>query len=218
MSAATRLYTAAPRPLQRLARRLFLIFHLRRVRKHGHPPRSGETSKAHERRVREGFFDRFCNGKGLDIGHGGDKLLPSCDGWDLDRGDAHRLTGIGDGSYDFVYSSHVLEHLEDPTMALREWWRVLRPGGFMILYVPERDLYEKRQRLPSRFNPDHKHFFLLDRDEAPDTIGLLPLLKRAMPEGQVVQSKVQGAGHTIRDPRKHSDGEYSIEVVLRKPN
>ena len=50
------------------------------------------------------------------------------------RGDA--LTGIGDGAYDVVMAFHVLEHFADPLGALREWDRVLRPGGAFVLSVP----------------------------------------------------------------------------------
>lgn len=42
----------------------------------------------------------------------------------------------GDESCDFVLSSHVLEHLADPLRALREWRRVLRPGGHLFLLLP----------------------------------------------------------------------------------
>jgi SAM-dependent methyltransferase len=96
------------------------------------------------------------------------------------------------------------------------WWRVLKPGGHLILYVPERDLYEKRVHLPSRFNPDHKRFFLLDRDDPPDTVGLIPLIESVLPIREIVYAKVCREGHTVNDPKRPSDGEYSIEVVLRK--
>jgi SAM-dependent methyltransferase len=42
-------------------------------------------------------------------------------------------------SLDYVLSSHVLEHFFDPLGALLEWWRVIRPGGFLFMIVPHRD-------------------------------------------------------------------------------
>jgi SAM-dependent methyltransferase len=42
-----------------------------------------------------------------------------------------------DGSFDCVLSTQVLEHLEDPSLALAECARVLRPSGFLILSVPQ---------------------------------------------------------------------------------
>lgn len=41
-----------------------------------------------------------------------------------------------DNSFDVVLCNHVLEHVEDDQQALREIYRVLKPGGFAILQVP----------------------------------------------------------------------------------
>lgn len=41
-----------------------------------------------------------------------------------------------DESFDVVYASHVLEHIQDDRLALLEIHRVLRPGGFAVLPVP----------------------------------------------------------------------------------
>jgi SAM-dependent methyltransferase len=166
--------------------------------------------------VREGFFEKYCVGRGLDIGYGGDLLMENCVGWDIEHGDAQLLAGVDQGSFDFVYSSHTLEHVADPFEALRNWYRAVKPGGHLILLVPDRDLYEKKLALPSRWNPDHKRFFLLDRDEPPDTVGLLPLLNEVIPEACLIAARRCAAGHTIVDPLMHSDGEYSIEVIVRK--
>jgi SAM-dependent methyltransferase len=46
---------------------------------------------------------------------------------------------FGDSSLDYVISSHVLEHFYDPIKALREWWRVVRSGGYIIAIVPHID-------------------------------------------------------------------------------
>ena len=40
------------------------------------------------------------------------------------------------GSFDTVLLMHVLEHIEDPSLALREARRVLRPGGTIVIAVP----------------------------------------------------------------------------------
>jgi SAM-dependent methyltransferase len=52
--------------------------------------------------------------------------------------DARDLSAIADASYDFVVASHVLEHLANPLRALHEWKRVLRPGGVLLILVPDR--------------------------------------------------------------------------------
>jgi SAM-dependent methyltransferase len=41
-----------------------------------------------------------------------------------------------DSSFDVIYCSHVLEHIPDDRKAMREFRRVLRPGGWAIIMVP----------------------------------------------------------------------------------
>jgi SAM-dependent methyltransferase len=40
------------------------------------------------------------------------------------------------GTYDFIFASHVLEHIQDDRRAIKEIRRVLRPNGIAILPVP----------------------------------------------------------------------------------
>lgn len=56
---------------------------------------------------------------------------------DLRLGDATRME-FDDESFDFVYSFHVLEHIPDYEMALREIHRVLKPGGGYMIGTPNR--------------------------------------------------------------------------------
>jgi SAM-dependent methyltransferase len=54
--------------------------------------------------------------------------------------EATALSGISSSSYDFVLSSHTLEHTANPLLALHEWKRLLKNGGgIMILVVPHKD-------------------------------------------------------------------------------
>jgi SAM-dependent methyltransferase len=49
------------------------------------------------------------------------------------RADLCRRLPLGDGSFDLVYANFVVEHLDAPEAAFREWRRVLRPEGALVL-------------------------------------------------------------------------------------
>ncbi|HLI79846.1 MAG TPA: methyltransferase domain-containing protein [Candidatus Binataceae bacterium] len=62
------------------------------------------------------------------------------------RGDAHRLPFVA-GSFDLAYCRYVLEHVRDPAMVLREMYRVLREGAWIV--VMENDITAMRYDPPS---------------------------------------------------------------------
>ncbi len=43
-----------------------------------------------------------------------------------------------DASFDTVVADSLLEHLDNPALAFREWFRVLRPGGSVLVWSPNR--------------------------------------------------------------------------------
>ena len=53
--------------------------------------------------------------------------------------DAVDLNQIESNSYDFVLSSHNIEHMANPLKALDEWTRVLKDGGLLLLVVPDKN-------------------------------------------------------------------------------
>ena len=61
---------------------------------------------------------------------------------------AERLDGFEPGSLDFIFSSHVLEHLVNPLQVLHNWWECLAPGGAIVAVVPDaRHSFDLRQPL-----------------------------------------------------------------------
>ena len=46
------------------------------------------------------------------------------------------LASVPDGTYDFILSSHNLEHFANPVKALVEWKRITRPRGALVLVLP----------------------------------------------------------------------------------
>jgi ubiquinone/menaquinone biosynthesis C-methylase UbiE len=51
-----------------------------------------------------------------------------------------------DASYDFLLSSHMLEHGANPIRVLMEWRRLLKPRGHLLLVLPDgRHTYDRRR-------------------------------------------------------------------------
>lgn len=181
----------------------------------------GEVCKARERREREGWFDKYApdDKSGIDIGCQTDPLNETFRRYDIMFGDpdATFMQGTSDEKFFTVHASHVLEHIDDPVTAVRNWYRILKPGGHLIILVPHRDLYEKKKELPSNWNFDHKSFWLPDREEPPHTRSLLGTILEAIPNANVVSFQVldEGFDHDIPADR-HSVGEYSIEAIIQK--
>ncbi len=178
-----------------------------------------ETRKSHERRLREGWFDAYAPFylSGIDIGCGRDPLNETFRRFDImyGDGDAQKMEGIPDDAFHTVYASHVLEHLHDPIEALYNWYRILRHSGHLIVCVPHRDLYEKRSLLPSRWNGDHKTFWLPQKGEPPHTRGLEEIILQAIPNADIVLLRILDEGY-FSNGNEHAGGEYSIEVIVRK--
>ena len=67
-------------------------------------------------------------------------------------GEASDLSSVEAQSYDFVLSCHSLEHVANPLKALREWKRILKPGGFLILAVPNKESIFDHNRPTTTFS------------------------------------------------------------------
>jgi ADP-heptose:LPS heptosyltransferase/predicted SAM-dependent methyltransferase len=110
----------------------------------------------------------YVRGLGLDLGCGPFKVYPHAVGIDAQAyntatgpnfcGDVTDLKMFADEAFDFVYSSHALEDQVDYVSVLRCWWRKVKVGGYLILYLPHRDFYPNIGQPGA--NPDHKHDFV----------------------------------------------------------
>jgi SAM-dependent methyltransferase len=190
-----------------------------------------ECSKSIPRRLSQpNFINRYFVGDGLDIGGKPDPLglyrevfcrMGVVRTWDLEDGDAQLLEGLEDHSFDFVHSSHCLEHLRDPSEGLRNWLRVVKPAGHLIVTVPDEDLYEQGQ-FPSTFNRDHKWTFTIHKRASwsPKSISLLSLVDMLGPEAELVKIELLDATYRYELPRYDQTltpiGECGIEVIIRK--
>lgn len=152
----------------------------------------------------------YTRGRGLDLGCGPEKVFPHARGIDSNKDEAmfgirataadfivptcEELLDFASGSQDYIFSSHLLEHIQDHEKALREWWRVLRPGGYLILYLPSKKFYPNIGEKGA--NPDHKHDFVQD-----DIINVM---------------KSIGGWDLVEDEDRNEGTEYSFFLVFKK--
>ena len=190
-----------------------------------------ECSKSIVRRTMSPNFQRrYFAGDGLDVGGKPDPLslyrelfplLNSVRTWDLEDGDAQYLESVQDESYDFVHASHCLEHLHDPMEGLVNWFRVIRPGGFLVITVPDEDLYEQGV-FPSTNNKDHKWTFTIYKENSWSrrSVNVLDLVKTLGETAEIEKIELLNAGYRYELPRYDQTltpiGECAIEFVIRK--
>lgn len=192
----------------------------------------GATCISMQRRVRDArFATRYFVGDGIDVGGGMDSLALYCEFfplvrrilvYDQEQGDAQYLDNVADAGCDFLYSSHCLEHVRDPRQALANWIRVVRPGGHLVVSVPDEDLYEQGV-WPSTFNSDHKTTFTLCKRTSwsPVSINVFDLLSEVAHLARPIS--VETIDHAFRhrlparfDQTRTPLSESAIEFVLRK--
>lgn len=151
---------------------------------------------------------KYTRGKGLEIGAGVQKTYPHFIAVDSCRdnvlfgqnirpdivAEGDDLSMFASQSMDFVFSSHTLEHIDDDMKALREWWRVLKPKGFLTLYLPHKLFYPNVGT--DGANPDHR------RDYMP--IDVIDLMKKI------------GSWDLVENQERNEDREYSFLQVYKK--
>jgi ubiquinone/menaquinone biosynthesis C-methylase UbiE len=170
---------------------------------------SGETLKNHARRESNGDYLKYFSGLGIDIGCGSAPLPIQCHHWDLPEGDATYMEGVEDNYYDWVYSSHCLEHLDSPVRAIENWWRILKPGGHLIVVVPDLYLYERGQ-WPSPNTKSHKQYFTMTR-----LMGLVATLQGA----QVMRLQINDDHFNYNDHENDQTigkAQAEIESIVKK--
>lgn len=140
---------------------------------------------------------RYLQGKCLDIGAGVGKVWPSVLGIDTAMNgtrpasdlmmDGTDLSMFADGSMDGVFSSFLLHQFEPSKVPgiLREWARVLKVGGHLVLYLP-------------------------DAEEVPK--GADPLQKWA-PTVKDIEAHLHGVWDRLECERRVVDDEYGVLLV-----
>ena len=78
----------------------------------------------------------YCKGKGLDIGAG---RWPLPGAIPVDLHSEMQVCDFPDQIFDFVFSSHTLEHIENWQKVLQEWCAKIKLGGNLFLYLPHEE-------------------------------------------------------------------------------
>ncbi len=125
---------------------------------------TSETSKCRPR------LAPYCAGNGVDLGCGGDLIVPDAIGVDMPRpytsvgdrpiqlkGDATMLQWFRDEALDYIFSSHLLEDFVNTQEILTEWLRVLKLGGHLSLFLPVEMVYRDHcKKTGQTYNLAHK--------------------------------------------------------------
>lgn len=192
-----------------------------------------ETSKGMVRRLHDvRFVTRYFVGEGINVGAGTDhlsfygSLFPLMGGvkeWDVGDGDGMLLESVKDETYDFLHSSHCLEHLQDPMVALNNWIRVVKPGGHIIFTVPDEDLFEQGIWPSYTAGEDHITSWTIAKTESwsPRSCSLLAMLPHFAHIATILKIELIDRMYLYdKDPIDQTQlpggHESAIEVILRK--
>jgi hypothetical protein len=104
--------------------------------------------------------EQFCKGEGLDIGGYMKWTFPGARAINITLEDGYDAYNVpeaqSEAGYDYIFSSHTLEHLPNYIQALEYWKSKIRTnGGVLFLYLPHPDM---EYWLPQN-NRKHLHVF-----------------------------------------------------------
>ena len=106
--------------------------------------------------------------------------------------------------------------------SLKNWVRICKPNGYLVLMVPDEDLYEQGV-WPSTFNGDHKWSFTIGKQSSwcSKSVSLIDLLRDVLDQVRILKLELldmnydYGIGGRL-DQTMTLMGESAIEIVLRR--
>lgn len=101
------------------------------------------------------FASKYCIGKGVDIG-AGNWTFPGAKRIENHINENAYNILEEDGSLDYVFSSHLLEHLDDHKSAIEHWAKKIKKDGYLIMYLPHPSMpmWKKENLKFHVWNPD----------------------------------------------------------------
>lgn len=189
-----------------------------------------ETFKLNEYRLNH-KYDKYFTGVGVDIGCGDDPLdikifknIQNLIQYDVTNNinhDANKCDDLNNNDFDFVYSSHCLEHMIDPYVAFKNWIRICKPFGYLIVAVPHELFYEKYQ-WPSKFNIDHKTSWSFEiESNLPKSINIINFLSKFSNDINIIkcESIIKYFDfNRFQEDQTNENAICQIEFIVQKKN
>lgn len=159
---------------------------------------------------------RYCStGRGIEIGPGANPQTDPRRTLYIDRLQTYRgkpihLDIVADATslplpnaaFDYLFSSHVLEHCPDTLAVLKEWLRILRPGGRIVLRLPHRDrTFDQKRPLTTLQHHIQDHAAHVSYDDQTHW-------------EEFVTLAIDGFPHTWKQEAQKPDGTYDLPWMI----
>ena len=183
--------------------------------------------------IKKFFFNRYINkryltGVGMEVGPGEnpiatskntvflekfvnnyDLLFPKANKKKFIDGTAEDIPAT-ENSFDFIVSAHCLEHCIDPIKVLKEFKRVLKPNGTMVLILPHCErTFDKGRRISSLSSHIDDHKNKVSRENYLETKG-----KYYDVFEDFLQIATKWPRHTWISSAKNNDGSWNKAKIL----
>jgi len=189
-------------------------------------------------RRREMFLNDAKPGKLLDVGCGDGTFLNVMRGrgWDVDgidfdaaaiqtaktkfklslrHGDL-RAAKLSENTFDAVTMSHVVEHLTDPIGLLTEIFRILKPGGQLVMTTPNTASVGHQKFGPCWFGIDPpRHLYLFNQSNLSEVARRAGFKIAWVGSTSANADVFIGASYTLRENNRHRMGHQPTPSVLR---
>lgn len=192
------------------------------------------TKAAFLRRSHNRLFTSVFKGEGLHIAPGSDPLLkhhyPLCTNIAFSNINQYKISednlknSLGDKQFDFVYGTSLTVYEDEPIDVINHWLKFVKSKGYLVLTVPDEDLYEQGN-FPSIFNNTHRRTFSIYKKVSwsGNHYNLLDIIHNindaSLRKIELIDSNYDYSlyGKGVDQTYNFADGvEACIEVILKK--